>query len=197
MCKTCFQYHRREGADIASVHVACVERAPRLCMEPGVGGTDHTLRRSFDGPSVGRAVVICQKALDRRLRGNAADRACANAIGDRDSNALEGRAEPSGIRAPWKSWLTSLCPRSECCPIVIVSALVIDSPIAGAPLVSEAPVTLRLFGGKGSCTQSEISLALGARANMRRVECEADEGETTDEVADHGRDLVPDQVVHD
>src|SRR5689334_4313667 len=81
--------------------------------------------------------------------------------------------EPSdgcrGIMAPWKSWLASLRPFSECCPIETVSSVGIR----------------------------QHALALGGRADVRGVERETGEGEASHQVAQHGRDLVPDQVVHD
>src|SRR5215217_3933722 len=68
---------------------------------------------------------------------------------------------------------------------------------SGSLAYSEALVALRSLSGEGSCTQAEIGFALGAGAHMGRVECEPNEGETADKIANDSRDLVPDQIVHD
>src|SRR5262245_29017847 len=80
-----------------------------------------------------------------------------------------------GMTAPWKSWLFSFRPLSECCPIETLSSRAIA-------------------GSRGSATalprlEQSRDRALRRRLHVRRIERQPGEGEAADEVADHGRDL--------
>jgi len=77
-----------ERADVALLLVVPILALPRLGVQPRVGRVDHALDRSLHRPRVGRAVVIVDEAVDRELGGDLRDVAGADAVGERDGDAL-------------------------------------------------------------------------------------------------------------
>ena len=77
-----------QRADVAAVPVVGI-LAARLRMQPGIGRLQHALRRGAHRPGFRGAVIVGQKSLDRRFRGDPADLAGADAVGQHDGNALE------------------------------------------------------------------------------------------------------------
>src|SRR4051794_32482627 len=86
-----------------------------------------------------------------------------------------------GIDAPWKSCCVCLRPLSDHWPIETFSESLIDGAGGAESLI---PRRLR-------------AEALRCRAHVGGVERQTDEGDAAHQVADHGRDLVPDEVVRD
>src|SRR5438067_2136437 len=87
-----------------------------------------------------------------------------------------------GTDAPTKSCCVFLRPLSEHWPIETFSASLIGR--AGSAATARAS------------TRSGVE-ALRGGANVRGVQRQPDEQDAADQVADHGRDLVPDHVVGD
>ena len=81
--------HGAQGADVSPVHVMGVLAAPRLRVQPGIGRLQHALRRRPHRPGFRRAVIVGQKPLDRRLGCDPADLAAADAVRQRDGDALQ------------------------------------------------------------------------------------------------------------
>src|SRR5205085_8128861 len=107
----------------------------------------------------------------------------------------------SGIRTPWKSWLVSLAPLSENCPTDIFSSRGIpgfQTAMGLSPCEERPNCTERSSGSaRGSRTRRRRSrrIARRRRFDVGRVQRKPREGEAADEVADHGRDLVPEDIV--
>ena len=80
--------HGAQRADVTAVLVIGI-LAARLRMQPGIGRLQHALRRGAHRPGFRGAVIVGQKPLDRRFRGDPADLAGADAVGQHDGNALE------------------------------------------------------------------------------------------------------------
>ena len=80
-----------ERADITSIAVVGIVALLGLRMQPRIGRRDDTLRGHFDGPGVGRAVVVGQEAFDGGFAGDLADVAAADAVGDHDGDALQAQ----------------------------------------------------------------------------------------------------------
>src|SRR5690606_4253526 len=100
---------------------------------------------------------------------------------------------PCGMQTPWKSWLRSLRPAAECWPTRTASPLLMFDPQRGPDASGDR-------GGRGrfdTAWRGSVEAALGGRAHVRGVQRKAGEGEAADEVAEHDRDLVPDEVVED
>jgi len=81
------EHHHGQRADVAAVLVLPMALAA-LRMQPGVGRAEHLLGRLLHGPGLGRAVIVFQKAGHRRLAGDVTDVAAADAVGQRDGDAL-------------------------------------------------------------------------------------------------------------
>jgi hypothetical protein len=77
-----------EGADVAPVFVEARVAAHGLRMQPCIGGTQHPLGGAAHRPRIAGGVVVFQKTAHRGRAGLLADRAGANAIGQRHRNAL-------------------------------------------------------------------------------------------------------------
>ena len=92
----------------------------------------HALRRGLHRPGVRRAVVVRQEAFYRRFARHPADAAAADPVGQRHRDALRAERRLPGIMAPWKSWLDSLRPLSECWPIEIFRSRAIRCQSASA-----------------------------------------------------------------
>src|SRR5438552_12995929 len=106
----------------------------------------------------------------------------------------------SGIRTPWKSWLVSLAPLSENCPTDIFSSRGIPAfATTDLSCCEERPVCIAKSSGNARGRRTRRgrvrALARRARLDMGRVQRQPREGEAADEVADHGRNLVPEDVV--
>ncbi len=82
-------HHGAQRADIPLVFVIGVLAAPRLRVQPGIGRLQHALRRGLHRPGFRGAVIVGQEALDRGLRGNAADAARGDAVGKHHGDALQ------------------------------------------------------------------------------------------------------------
>src|SRR5689334_9889751 len=100
----------------------------------------------------------------------------------------------SGIRTPWKSWLVSLAPLSENCPIDIFSSRGIPA-FATTGLISFEVRPVGIARSSGNARGSRLLRPLRSRLHMGRVQRQAGEGEAADEVAEHGRDFVPEDVI--
>lgn len=85
-----FEDHGAERAHIATVLVVAVLAMLGLRMQPGVGCIQNPLGRGLDRPGVRGAVVVLQKTGNCVLAGHLADRAAADAVGQRQRNALCG-----------------------------------------------------------------------------------------------------------
>src|SRR2546421_11059987 len=106
----------------------------------------------------------------------------------------------SGIRTPWKSWLVSLRPLSENWPTDIFSSRGIPAfATTGLSRCEERPVCIAKSSGNARAprTRRRLSRRVARRPSlhMGRVQRQPGEGEAADEVADHRRDLVPEDVV--
>ena len=84
--------HGAQRADVAPVLVVGILAAPRLRVQPGIGRLQHALRRGPHRPGFRGAVIVGQKALDRRLGCDPADLAAADAVRQHDGDALQARA---------------------------------------------------------------------------------------------------------
>jgi hypothetical protein len=82
------EHERGERADIAVVAFIAIGTLPRLGVQPRVDGHQHALRGFLHRPRGGRAVVVLEKAAHRRLARGAAHAARADAVGERDGDAL-------------------------------------------------------------------------------------------------------------
>src|SRR3990167_7843879 len=87
---------------------------------------------------------------------------------------LAASADPSGMQAPWKSWLIALHPASVCCPMRTRSVLAM-----------------------GRSFRKSDQLALGRGLDVGGVERQAREGQAAHQIAEHHGDLVPEEVVKD
>src|SRR5581483_8772551 len=105
----------------------------------------------------------------------------------------------SGIRTPWKSWLVSLRPLSENCPIDIFSSRgILPFATTGLASCEVRPVCIAKSSGnaRGRTRRARVRrLARRAGLDVGRVQREARESEAADEVADHGRNLVPEDII--
>ena len=81
--------HGAEGADIALVAVIGILALARLRVQPGIGRIQHAAGGGLHRPGFRRAVIVRQEALDRRLAGDLAHRAAADAVGEDGGNALQ------------------------------------------------------------------------------------------------------------
>ena len=81
-------HHRAECAHIPLVAVVGVAPAPRLRVEPRIGCGDDAPRRGAHRPGFRGTVIVGEEALDRRLGRDMADLAAADAVGERDRDAL-------------------------------------------------------------------------------------------------------------
>jgi hypothetical protein len=172
---------------MAAVLVVAAVAALGLRMQPGVGGRQHPLRGASHRPGLGRGVVVVQEAAHRGGAGHLADRAAADAVGQRQHRCPWWPAgRRVGTTAPWKSWLSGLAARG---------------PSAGRwpPAVQHrvAPAAVELFGGCARRHLYRQARRLGAVLVVRGVQRGAHEGEATHQVAQHGGHLVPQQVVHE
>src|SRR5215468_7621014 len=105
----------------------------------------------------------------------------------------------SGIRTPWKSWLVSLAPLSENCPTDIFSLRGIPAfATTDLSRCEERPVRIAKSSGnaRGRRTRRSFDRRVARRAgsHMGRVQRQPGEGQPADEIADHGRNLVPEDI---
>ena len=183
-----FQHHRREGADIAPIHVVRVGATARLSMQPGISGADDPMGGGLHRPSVRGRIIVRQEAADRRLGGNRAYRTRADAVRDRHCNALIVRAAPPGTTAPWKSLLEGFSPLSEHCPSEIVRCGLAAGPGAAGPAACSgssihAVITRReqpSFRRRASCgwhrSAGGWSRGSSRRRRRRRRDCQRPSG---------------------
>src|SRR5689334_5446767 len=105
----------------------------------------------------------------------------------------------SGIRTPWKSWLASLRPLSENCPTDIFSSRGIFAFAAtGLSPCEERPVGIAKSSGNARGRprrRRSRGVARRAGLDVGRIQRQPGEGEAADEIADHGWDLVPEDIV--
>ena len=87
--------HGGKRADVTAVLVIGI-LAAGLRMQPGIGRLQHALRRGPHRPGFRGAVIVGQKALHRRFRGDPADIAAADAVGQHDGDALEAEQRLGG-----------------------------------------------------------------------------------------------------
>ena len=82
---------RAEGAHMAAVLVEAAFATLGLGVQPRVGGLQHALRGAAHGPGLGREVVVLQKTAHRGGAGHLADRAAADAVGQRQHHTFGGQ----------------------------------------------------------------------------------------------------------
>ena len=85
-----------EGAYMAAVAVEAALAAQGLAVQPGIGGLEHALRRPPHGPGVRGGVIVLEKAANRGLAGELAESARADAVGQRQCDALARQQVPGG-----------------------------------------------------------------------------------------------------
>ncbi|MNM78407.1 hypothetical protein D3C81_903070 [compost metagenome] len=88
---------RAEGADVAAIAVEAGLAVPALGVEPGVDGGQHALRRPPHGPGFGRAVVVLEEGADGGSAGDLAHRAAADAVRQRQRDALGHAVVADGV----------------------------------------------------------------------------------------------------
>ncbi len=104
------EHQRAEGADIASVAVIAVRAVAGLRMQPGIDRHQHPMRRLLHRPGVGGAEVVGKKARHRGFAGDMADLTAADAISQRDSDALACEQGVSGHAGAVKVLVGRLAP---------------------------------------------------------------------------------------
>ncbi len=82
------QHERAEGADAAQVLVEAAVAALRLRVQPCIRRLQHAPRRAADRPGLRGGVVVLQEPAHRRGTRDMADPAAADAVGQRDGDAL-------------------------------------------------------------------------------------------------------------
>ena len=190
--------HGAQRADVAAVLVIGI-LAARLRMQPGIGGLRARAAPRSHRPGFRGAVVVGQKSLDRRLRGDPADLAGRDAVGQHDGDALQ--AEQRLVR------------NQDAVKILIgfLAALIGKLPDRYFQLARHSgfrgngPLPLRgetrsrkiKRQARGRRPRRGRSRRVARRAgfDVGRVQRQPGEGETADEVADHGRNLVPENIV--
>src|SRR5688572_29855054 len=104
------QDQRAERADVALVLFVAELAALRLRVQPGVGRAENALGRGLHGPGLRRAIVVLQEASDSRLAGDLTDVAAADAVGERDADALQARERLLGNARAMKVLVRRLAP---------------------------------------------------------------------------------------
>jgi hypothetical protein len=82
------QHQRAEGADVAPVLLMRLGTLAGLRVQPGIHRHQHALRRFLHRPGRRSAVVILEEAAHRGLAGHLAHGAAADAVGQRQRDAL-------------------------------------------------------------------------------------------------------------
>ena len=82
---------RAEGADVAPVLVETAVAGLGLAVQPGVGRGEDAVGRAAHGPRFGSRKIVVEKGPHRHRAGLLADPAAADAVGQRQGNALAGQ----------------------------------------------------------------------------------------------------------
>jgi hypothetical protein len=77
-----------EGADVAAILVVAVGAVVRSRVQPGVRRAEHPLDRPLHRPGLRRAVIVVEEAQDGEFGRHLAHLARADAVGERDRDAL-------------------------------------------------------------------------------------------------------------
>ena len=90
------EHERAQRAHVAPVLVERMGALPCLRMQPRVGGGEHAFDGLLHRPRVGRAVVVVEQAAHCELAGHLAHVAAADAVGERDRDALRHALRAGG-----------------------------------------------------------------------------------------------------
>ncbi len=168
------EHQRAEGADIATVAVIAVRAVAGLCMQPGIDRHQHPLRRLLHRPGVGGAEVVGKKARHRCFAGDMTDLTAADAVGQRDGDALAGELGTDGHAGAVKVLVGRLAPAVR----ILAEG---NGELAGHLQSARKP--RRDCGPGPSFTPGSVDGALGRGAHVGGVERQAGEGQAADQVA--------------
>ena len=167
---------------------------PRLCMQPGIGGRQHALRRRLYRPGFRRAEIVVQKSFDRGFAGDVADIAAADAVGQRDGDR------------PWNSTaVRSECKRREnpgwfaCAPCRNVARSI--SAVAGhwrhgwgaSPLQARLPCE----SNQAAMRVGAADVALRRGPDVRGIQVRPVKARPPTRLPSTVGNLIPDEVIHD